>query len=144
AQPRSQIERVVLQHGGGFTAAGPIQSVASRTCDLLPVVARTAEILHPELDLNERTEGLMVCLELGLPHDLAELGRAAGRSLTRGDYLQLRAAGLGTVAAVADADSTTLEQALGRRSVVPPLLDAVRRHQERKEEMRQLRTLLDT
>jgi helicase len=144
AEPRSQIERVVLQHGGGFTAAGPIQSVASRTCDLLPVVARTAEILHPELDLEERTEGLMVCLELGLPADLAELGRAVGRSLARGDYLRLRAAGLGTVAAVADADSATLEQALGRASGVSPLHDAIRRHQEREEERRQLRALLET
>jgi hypothetical protein len=86
----------------------------------------------------------MVCLELGLPPDLAELGRAAGRSLTRGDYLRLRAAGLGTVAAVADADSRTLEQALGRSSAVSPLHDAVRRHQEREEEKRQLRALLET
>jgi helicase len=83
AHPRAQVERVVLQHGGGFTAAGPIQSVASRTCDVLPVVARTAEILHPELDLSQRVENLLVCLEIGLPPDLGELGLAAGRTLNR-------------------------------------------------------------
>ena len=113
AHPRAQVERVVLQHGGGFTAAGPIQSVASRTCDVLPVVARTAEILHPEIDLSQQVENLLVCLEIGLPPDLDELGLAAGRTLNRGQYLRLGNAGLGTVDAVATANDAALEAALG-------------------------------
>lgn len=142
AHPRAQVERVVLQHGGGFTAAGPIQSVASRTCDLLPVVARTAEILHPELDLSERVENLLVCLEIGLPSDLGELGRAAGRSLNRGQYLRLLAAGLGTVDAVANAGDPELEAAIGSSAAVVSLRAAVRRHQQFQRERVELAEIL--
>ena len=63
---------------------------------MLPVVARTAEILHPGTDLTEQTDALLVCFEIGLPKELAPLGLAVGRTLNRGEYLQLLTAGLGT------------------------------------------------
>jgi helicase len=112
-QPRTAIERAVIQFGGARTAAGPIQSVASRTCDVLPVVARTAEILHPGTDLGEQTAELLVCLEIGLPKELAQLALAGGRALNRGEYLQLLAAGVATPEAVRDAEDEAIELVLG-------------------------------
>lgn len=113
SQSRTVIERALIQFGGARTAAGPIQAVASRTCDVLPVVARTAEILHPGTDLTEQTDALLVCLEIGLPKELAPLGLAVGRTLSRGEYLQLLTAALGTPEALRSADDEVLEQVLG-------------------------------
>jgi hypothetical protein len=124
-QPRSQIERAVIQFGGARTAAGPIQAVASRTCDVLPVVTRTAELLHPGTDLTEKTNALIVCLEIGLPTDLAPLGLAAGRALTRGEYLRLLSTGISTPDEVRDAADEPLEQILGSAARVRELRHAV-------------------
>ena len=88
---------------------------------MLPVVARTAEILHPGTDLTEQTDALLVCLEIGLPKELAPLGLAVGRTLNRGEYLQLLTAGLGTPEALRSADDDVLEQVLGSAARVKQL-----------------------
>jgi ATP-dependent DNA helicase len=91
----SEIERAMTQFGGSFDgAAGPIRSVASRTCDVLPMVARVAELLHAGLDVSTQTSRLVVRLEYGVTAEAVDLARVAGRELGRGDYRRLTAAGL--------------------------------------------------
>jgi helicase len=91
----SDIESVLTQFGGAFGgAAGPIRSVASRTCDLLPVAARVAEILHPTLDFGDRISRLAIRLTYGIPGMAVDLARELGSDLLRGDYCRLAAARL--------------------------------------------------
>lgn len=91
----NDIERIMTQFGGGFGgAAGPIRSVASRTCDLVPVAARVAEILHHTLDLGDRIRRLAIRLTYGVPSAAVELAQAIGADLLRGDYCRLAAASL--------------------------------------------------
>src|SRR5690349_2378062 len=83
------------QYGKTFDGvAGPLRSVASRTCDLLLAVTRVAELLHPGLDLSERCSRLLTRLEVGVPAAAVPLAAQAGTRLTRGDYLSLLRAGL--------------------------------------------------
>lgn len=142
SQPRTVIEQAVIQFGGARTAAGPIQAVASRTCDVLQVVARTAEILHPGTDLTEQTDALLVCLEIGLPKELAPLGLAVGRTLNRGEYLQLLTAGLGTPEALHSADDEVLEQVLGSAPRVQQLRRDVSAHLKREADKATLAALI--
>jgi replicative superfamily II helicase len=91
----NEIEGVLTQFGGAFGgAAGAIRAVGARTCDLLPVAARVAEILHPTLDLNDRVGRLAIRLTYGLPAAAVDLARIAGTELLRGDYCRLANAGL--------------------------------------------------
>jgi replicative superfamily II helicase len=86
----NEIERVLTQFGGAFGgAAGPIRAVAARTCDLMPVAARVAEILHPTLDLGDRVRRLAIRLTYGVPGAAVDLAQFAGGNLTRGDYCRL-------------------------------------------------------
>ncbi len=142
AQPRTTIERAVIQFGGARTAAGPIQAVASRTCDVLPVVARTAEILHSGTDLTKQTAALLVCLEIGLPKEFAPLALAAGRALNRGEYLRLLTAGLGTPEAVRDAHDEVLAQVLGSAKRVQQLRRDVDAYVEREADKATLAALI--
>jgi helicase len=89
-RPVNEIERLLTQFGGAFGgAAGPIRSIASRTCDLLPVVARIAELLNPTRGLNERVSRLTRRLTHGIPSAACDLAREAGAALLRGDYARL-------------------------------------------------------
>jgi helicase len=89
----SEIEKLLTQFGGAFGgAAGPIRAVAARTCDLLPVAARVAQILHPTLDLEDRVRRLAIRLTHGVPAAAVELAQVAGVELLRGDYCRLAAA----------------------------------------------------
>ena len=91
----NEIEKLLTQFGGTFDgAAGPIRAVAARTCDLLPVAARVAEILHPTLDLGDRVRRLAIRLTHGLPAVAVDLAQLAGADLLRGDYCRLAAAHL--------------------------------------------------
>lgn len=91
----SEIESVLTQFGGAFGgAAGPIRAVAARTCDLMPVAARVAEILHPTLDLGDRVGRLAIRLTYGVPGAAVDLAQFAGADLLRGDYCRLAAAQL--------------------------------------------------
>jgi replicative superfamily II helicase len=104
-----EIERVMTQFGGSFDgAAGPIRSITSRTCDVLPMIARVAELLHIGLDLSDRVGRLVVRLEYGVTPDVIELARHAGRTLGRGDYRRLSAAGLTNPEFIDDAADSVL------------------------------------
>jgi hypothetical protein len=95
------IETALTQHGGAPDgAAGPVRAVASRTCDLLPAVARVATFLHPGLDLKDRVPRLLVRLELGIQPGTVEIAGHAGGRLTRGDYQELLKARLTTPEAI--------------------------------------------
>jgi helicase len=108
----SEIERVVTQFGGSFDgAAGPIRSVGSRTCDVLPMVARVAELLHSGLDLSTRIGRLVIRLEYGVASEAVDIARHAGRDLGRGDYRRLVEAGLASAEAIDSAlDAAILDQ----------------------------------
>jgi helicase len=109
-----EIERAMTQFGGSFDgAAGPIRSVTSRTCDLLPMVSRVAELLHAGLDLADRPSRLTVRLEYGVGPDAVDLARHAGRALGRGDYLRLSGAGLTNADAINAAEDTVILGHLG-------------------------------
>lgn len=125
-RPLNEIESIMTQFGGRFDgAAGPIRSLRSRTSDLLPVVANIAQVLHPELELEERTRRLLVRLELGIPAPLVEIGRYAGSRLNRADYLVLLRSGHSTAVSIARAtDQTLLELLNGDRTKLAVLKGA--------------------
>lgn len=114
--PMEDIERAMTQFGGAFDgAAGPIRSVTARTCDVLRMIARVAEILHEDIDASAQLSRLLVRLDLGIPGAVAELGSYAGRSLERGDYRQLMEAGLVTFESLSDPKNDgILEKMLGK------------------------------
>ena len=109
-----EIERAISQFGGAFDgAAGPIRSVTGRTCDVLPMIARAAEILHGGLDLQQRTARLLLRLELGIQGPAVDLARFAERALDRADYRRLCEAGMTTREILAGADDRTLLPLVG-------------------------------
>ena len=86
----SEIENAVSQFGGGFGgSAGPIMSVTERTCDVLPTIARAAELLHPGLQLGDRAGRLIFRLAYGIQGPAVDLARYAERTLDRADYKRL-------------------------------------------------------
>jgi helicase len=106
-QEIGEIERLLGRHGGGSFdgAAGPVRGVSARTCDLLGIAARVAELLHPNIEFENRIERLSLRLTLGIPGPAVDLARYAGAELPRGDYRRLVAAGLcddRTIAAACD------------------------------------------
>jgi replicative superfamily II helicase len=124
SKPLTEIESILTQFGGAFGgAAGPIRSVRSRTCDLLPTTARVAEILYPGLDLGSRMRRLLARLEIGVPSELAELAMAVGTVLTRGDYLQLLKAGLSSMESIRGAPKEVLLRCVGRSESKVKALD---------------------
>src|SRR5260221_4531375 len=112
--PMDEIERAVSQFGGAFDgSAGPIRSVTSRTCDVLPVIARAAELLHAGLDLQERTASLLLRLDLGIQGPVVDLARFTERALDRADYHRLCNAALTTQDALMSAENNTLLPLIG-------------------------------
>jgi replicative superfamily II helicase len=109
-----EIERAISQFGGAFDgAAGPIRSVTGRTCDVLPMIARVAEILHGGLDLQQRTARLLLRLELGIQGPVVDFARFAERALDRADYRRLCDAGMTTREMLAGAEDGTLLPLVG-------------------------------
>ena len=99
--PIAEVERVVTQFGGGSGgAAGDIRSVSTRSIDLLPSVARVAELLHPGLDLADKLAKLLTRLEVGVPNDTADLASYTGSQLNRADYQRLLRAGFRSIDAI--------------------------------------------
>lgn len=88
-----RIEQSILRHLPADNAAGPIRAVAERTRDLIPIVARVAEVLTGE-SFGSLVDKLILRLELGLPADAVRLGQILRRSLNRADYLALAHASL--------------------------------------------------
>jgi helicase len=126
----SEIERLLARHGGGFDgSAGPIRSIASRTCDLLGTAARVAELVHPDLQLGERVERLNLRLTLGITGAAVELARYAGGDLSRGDYRRLIAAGLCDFESILTAEDEALLACVdGNRGRLGILRSAAERH----------------
>lgn len=110
-----EIERAMAQFGGAFDGtAGPIRSVASRTCDVVSVIARAAEILHSGIDLQQRVPRLLLRLELGIRGPAVDLARYAERRLDRADYQRLCDAKLTEREALAAVHDDTLLRLFGR------------------------------
>jgi helicase len=108
------IERAISQFGGAFDgSAGPIRSVTGRTCDVLPMIARAAELLHAGLDLEQRVARLLLRLDLGIQGPGVDLARFAQRALDRADYRRLCEAGLTTHEALAGTEDRALLPLLG-------------------------------
>ncbi len=108
-RPLAAIEEVLTRFGGTLDgAAGAVRSVAARTCDLLPTVARVIEILYPTLDLSERCERLLTRLEIGVPSVAVDLAGVMGNRLTRGDYHSLIRAGLCSMEAIEECSEEKL------------------------------------
>jgi len=131
--PLSNIEAILTKHGGAFNgAAGPLRSVSARTCDLLPTVARVAEILHPGLNLVDRQARLITRLEIGIPAEAVEVAQYAGLRLTRGDYRSLLAANLCGIDQLAQStDEAVLACIGGSKMKLDFLWDAIETHRKR-------------
>ena len=132
-----EIERILTQFGGAFGgAAGPIRSVAARTCDVLPTTARVAEILHPTLNFEDRVGRLAIRLTFGIPGAVVDLAREAGPELLRGDYCQLVAAGFGDPGSIQTIEDTQLLAYLGGdRRKLAIVRDATTRALERRAQL---------
>lgn len=114
--PLAQIESMLTQFGGALDgASGPIRAVTARTCDLLPTVARVAELIHPSLSLEERWTRLLTRLEVGIPGDVVDLASFSGTRLSRGDYQQLLKAGLNTIEVIKISSDESLLTCLRNR-----------------------------
>jgi replicative superfamily II helicase len=113
ATPLSQIEAELMQHLRDRSAAGPIRAVAGRTRDVIDAVATICRVRGCQMASEEEVDALAIRLELGLPADVAGLASRLGSTLTRANYLDLRAAGLLTEENVLNASSAVLEEILG-------------------------------
>lgn len=122
-KPLAEVERIVTQFGGGLGgAAGAIRAVAQRTVDLLPVVLRVAELLHPGLDLGDRGAKLLTRLEVGIPAAAYELASATHGRLARADYLGLLRAGFRTCEDVLGTNDDRLIACLGNSAAKVAML----------------------
>jgi helicase len=109
-----EIERAMSQFGGAFDgSAGPIRNATSRTCDVLPMIGRTAELLHAGLELEQRVARLVLRLDLGIQGPAVDLARFAERSLGRADYRRLCDARMTDRDTLAAADEGVLLPLLG-------------------------------
>ena len=128
----AEIEDTLTQFGGRFDgAAGPMRSVRARTCDLLPTVAKVAELLNPGLDLSPRVHRLLMRLELGIPSDAVSLAIFTNDRLSRGDYLALSRAGLCDFAKIVTADDDPLLSKVGgHKNKLAELRKAVAQHEK--------------
>lgn len=124
-----EIERAMSQFGGAFDgSAGPIRSVTSRTCDVLTMIGRIAELLHPPLVLEQRIAKLVLRLDLGTQGAVVDFARYAERSLDRADYRRLCDAGKTDRDALGAADDNDLLPLIGNdRRKLAALHDALER-----------------
>lgn len=136
-RPIAEIENILTQFGGKLDgAAGPIRSLRSRTCDLLPVVSRVAELVHPGLELGERMNRLLLRLELGIPAKIAELGKLLGDRLSRGNYLKLVQANLCDIETLEQSSDEVLLSALGNSErKVSEIREAITKHRQTEDEI---------
>lgn len=132
----AEIERVLTQFGGALDgAAGPIRAVTARSCDLLPTVARVAELLHPCLDLGDRSGRLLTRLEVGVPGTAVDLAARVGSRLSRGDYHSLLRAGISTIEAIeTSSDEALLACVSGSKEKLFEIRLAARTHREQATE----------
>lgn len=107
-KPMSEIETVLMQFDRNEDAAGPVRSTSARTCDLIAVAGRVAEILHPELQLGDRVPRLAFRLTHGIAGAAVNLARELNTGLLRGDYVRLVQAGMTSPGALEAADDAVL------------------------------------
>src|SRR5262249_44219843 len=62
---------------------------SARVCDVLPAIARAADLLTPGQDVASRVSRLVVRLDLAVPRSAVELARFSGRALDRAAYRRL-------------------------------------------------------
>jgi citrate lyase gamma subunit len=110
-----QIERHLLQHVPVTSAAGPIRQIAARTRDVIDAVAQVAQFYGRGVSDDWDSVAVGLQLELGLPSEMATIGRAVGNALSRGQYLTLLTAGITTLEQVVSIDKGALEDLLGAR-----------------------------
>ncbi len=109
-----RIEEVLTRFSGARDGiAGPVRQTTARTCDVLPMVARAAMLIHPGLDLGDRLERLLVRLDLGVAASVADIAGQARTALDRGDYQRLGARALGDPEAIADTTTDALLALVG-------------------------------
>lgn len=132
--PLSDLERNLTQHqreDGGV--AGAVRSAADRTRDLIPAVVKVYEFLHPDIPVGPVGERTMTRLELGIPAELADLGKILAGRLSRAQYLNLLANGILTVDDFLQADnaklSSTLNMSTGQVEQAKERLQAAIEHQ---------------
>jgi hypothetical protein len=102
--------------------------VTSRTCDVLPMITRAAQIIHQGADFQERVTRLLFRLDLGIQGAAVGLAQYAGRVLDRSDYHRLCEARLTEPERLNAAEDTALQELLGKDlRKVAAVRDAVRR-----------------
>lgn len=122
--PLAQIETTMTRFGGGINgASGPIRSVASRTCDILPIVADIAQVIHHDLDIADRKRRLLIRLEIGIPAKSIQVAEYIGNLLSRGDYQNLIKSGYCHMDDIDKVGDEILLECLGGSSVK---LEAIR------------------
>lgn len=104
----AEIEATLMQHYFDKSSAGAIRAVVARTCDILPIVVSIAEILHPELNFSDKVSKLLLRLELGIPSSIRELAEVLGRTLNRGEYLELSKRGINSIDQFINTDEQVL------------------------------------
>lgn len=115
--------------------------MAARTCDLLSVAARVAEILHPTLDLGDRISRLAVRLTFGVPGAAVDLAQIVGAELLRGDYCRLAAGRLCEPDQIAAASDEAILACLDRdRRKLALVRDASKRLAQRRLESQKVVT----
>lgn len=130
--PLLSIEATLTQFGGSLGgAAGAISSLTARTCDVISVVGDIARVLHPDLELGDRIEKILLRLEKGLPAKVFELAKYTSAFLIRGDYLRLIKANLFTLEAIEQAGDEKLLECIDGSSLK---LKALRNASTKKKE----------
>lgn len=137
ARPMAEVEDIVTQFGGALGgAAYAIRSVSSRTCDVLPTVARAAELIHPGLDLGDRPARVLTRLDVGVPAEAVDLAMHAGTRIARGDYHRLLKIGLCDPARLDNATDDELLAPLGNdREKLDAVRQAARHYKAAKVEL---------
>ncbi len=102
------LETSLLRHLPGENAAGSIRAVAERTRDLIPAVARIAELLKGGHSFASAVDALSARLEIGASARTVPLARIAYRRLDRADYLALERAKLSSPEAIVAATDDNL------------------------------------
>ncbi|MPZ63584.1 MAG: DEAD/DEAH box helicase [Propionibacteriales bacterium] len=102
ATPMDAIEREITRHLWGRAASGPVRAVAGRTRDVLDAVIGICRVRGLGVQDEQAVDQLAVRLEIGLPDAIAGLADVIGRNLTRGEYLDLLAAGVASPDEVMD------------------------------------------
>jgi helicase len=139
-QVMEDIEALLGRHGGGFDgSAGPVRSIAGRTCDLIGTAGRVAELLHPDVKVEARVQRLALRLTLGIPGPAVELGRELSASLSRGDYLRLVSFGLSDAARIVTASDGELlacvDSDMDRLRLLRSAADAILQRQKTGQEL---------